>query len=87
MKMTKFENATIYINGKKCGAVEFSEVDIKIVPLPLPAFVLDDIEVSGEMTIISSPPFERMMKYKAFREACNQEAKRAVAEYKRKVGW
>lgn len=84
--MIKIENATLYINGKNCGAVEVSEVDIEINPLPLSAFVLDDIEVSGEMTIISSPFFERMVKYRASREACNQEAKRAVVEYKRKVG-
>ena len=86
MKMTKFENATLYINGKNCGVVESSEVDIKTNPLPHPTFVLDDIEFSGEMTIISSPFFERMVKYRALKEACNKEAKRAVAEYKRKVG-
>ncbi len=85
MKMTKFENATMYINGKNCGVVESSEVDMKTDPLPLPAFVLDDIEVSGEMTIISSPFFERMVKYRVSREACIEEAKLAVAEYKRKV--
>lgn len=86
--MTKLENATIYINGKKCGAVEVSEVDIKIVPYPTPPlfFVLDDIEVSGEMTIISSPFFERMVKYRELKEACNKEASKAVSEYKRKVG-
>lgn len=86
MRMTKFENATLYINGKNCGVIESSEVDIKIDPLPHPTFVLDDIEFSGEMTIISSPPFERMAKYRAFKEACDKEVKRAVAEYKRKVG-
>lgn len=85
MKMTKFENATMYINGKNCGVVESSEVDMKTDPLPLPAFVLDDIEVSGEMTIISSPFFERMVKYRVSRGACIEEAKLAVAEYKRKV--
>lgn len=85
MKMTKFENATMYINGKNCGVVESSEVDMKTDPLPLPVFVLDDIEVSGEMTIISSPFFERMVKYRVSRGACIEEAKLAVAEYKRKV--
>lgn len=87
MGMIKIENATLYINGKNCGVIESSEVDIKIDPLPHPTFVLDDIEVSGEMTIISSPFFERMVKYRVSREACIEEAKLAVAEYKRKVGW
>lgn len=86
MRMTKFENATLYINGKNCGVIESSEVDIKTDPLPHSTFVLDDIEAYGEMTIISSPFFERMVKYRALKEACIEEAKRAVAEYKRKVG-